>query len=56
MPVGFVDPSSSFGVSGECLGVNTLGGEDPEVRGVGAEVRAVLANVRVGAGALRWCS
>ena len=45
-----------FGVAGQLLGVGFLGGEDGEVAGVGAEARAVLADVGVGAGALGGCA
>ena len=54
--VGFVDPSPLFGVDDESFGVDSLGGEHAEVGGLGAEVRAVLTDVRVDAGALDGCS
>ena len=50
--VGFVGPAAGFGVRGERGGVGALGGEHGEEAGVGAEVRAVLADVGVGAGSL----
>ena len=49
---GFVAPAAGLGVLGQRLGVDALGGEDGKKRGLGAEVRAVLADVRVGADAL----
>src|SRR5271170_7568640 len=55
VPAGFADPAAFFGVAGQLLGVGFLGCEDGEVAGVGAEARAVLADVGVGAGALGGC-
>jgi hypothetical protein len=47
MPICFVDPSAFFGVCGQVLGVEALGGEDCEVGGVGVKAGAVLADVGV---------
>jgi hypothetical protein len=52
VPVGFGDPAAFFGVAGQLLGAGFLGCQDREVSGVGAEARAVLADVGVGAGPL----
>ena len=52
VPCGFVGPPPLRCVLGELLGVGSLGGEDGEHAGLGAEVGAVLADVGVGADAL----
>jgi len=52
VPVGFGGPAAGGGVSGEGFGVDALSGQHSQVAGVGAEVRAVLADVGVLAGAL----
>src|ERR1700677_310050 len=52
VPICFADPPAVLRVFGELLGVGFLGGEHGQVAGVGAEVRAVLADVGVGAGTL----
>lgn len=49
---GFADPATLFGVRGR-RGVDSLGGQDLQVAGVGTEVRAVFTDVRVGARSLR---
>src|SRR5208283_4915792 len=53
---GFVVPAAALGVFGECFRVGALGGEYREHCGLGAEVGAVLADVGVGADALRGSS
>ena len=52
MPGGFVGPAAALGVRGERGGVGALRAEHGEEAGVGAEVRAVLADVGIGAGSL----
>ena len=52
MAIGLFDPPASLGVLGQGLGVDPLGGEHRDTRRVGAKARAVLADVRVGAGSL----
>ena len=54
--VGLVDPSTLLCVRGSRFGVDALRGEDGDARRVGAEARAVLADVRVGARSLGWDS
>jgi len=49
---GLVDPSSSLVVPGACFGVDALGGQDRQGRGVGAVAGAGFTDVRVAAGAL----
>jgi hypothetical protein len=50
--VGFADPAAGLGVAGEGFGVGALCCQHGEVADVGAEVRAVFADVGVGAGSL----
>jgi hypothetical protein len=50
---GFFAPAADLGIGGEDLHVGVLGGQYGAKRGVGTEVRAVFADVGVGAGALR---
>ena len=50
---GFLAPAAGLGVGGERFGVGALQLQDGQEAGLGAEVRAVLADVGVGAGALR---
>jgi hypothetical protein len=52
MPLGLADPASCFGVGGERLNVNTLGGQDREMRRVSAKARALFTDVRVRARSL----
>ena len=51
VPGGFFAPAAGLGVGHQRLGVDALG-EHGQEGGVGAEVRAVLADVGVGAGSL----
>ena len=51
MPCRLFVPAPLLSVGGEHFGIASLGIEHRKERGVGAEVRAVLADVRVGAGA-----
>src|SRR6516165_11162776 len=53
VPGGFVAPAASLSVGGEGLSVGPLQLQYWQEAGLGAEVRAVLADVGVGAGALR---
>ena len=49
---GFLAPAAGVGVGGQRRGVGALGGQDRQEGRFGAEVRAVLADVGVGAGSL----
>jgi hypothetical protein len=51
VPGGFAVPASSFGIGSEALDIVQLVGDGVGELGTGGEVGAVLANVRVGAGA-----
>ena len=51
VPGGFAVPASPFGIGAEALYILQLVGEGGGELGTGGEVGAVLANVRVGAGA-----
>ena len=52
MAVGFVDPAAGLGVGGQRRSIDALRGKHWQVAGVGAEAGAVLADVRIRAGAL----
>ena len=62
VPCGFVAPAPRFGICGEAFGIGALGAKDLQERRLGAEVRAVLAYVGIGArrpgrrpsGSSRW--
>src|SRR6185312_8876240 len=49
---GFTGPAAGLGVTGQGFGVGTLSGQDRQVAGISAEVRAVFTNIGVGARAL----
>jgi len=53
VPGGLLVPAAGLGVGGQCEGVGVLGAQNSEEAGVGAVVRAVFADVCVGAGSLR---
>src|SRR5439155_20693770 len=52
VPGSLVAPAAGGGVGGECFGVDALQLQHGQEAGPGAEVRAVLADVGIGAGAL----